>query len=275
MIKYNFHTHSQFDDGKEPLESYVAAAIEKGFEAFGFSGHVPLPLNNYWSLPLKDYPDYVAEIRKLKVKYQNQIKLFLGLEIDYIPGVLEDFDGWIKNTPLDYCIGSVHLVHEPRSGDYWFIDGPAEGYFNGIEKLYGGDIRKAVTAFYEQSIEMVKTQPLHIIGHIDKVKMHNKERFFSQSEPWYVHLMDGLLKAIKEKNVIVELNTRGVYTGKTKEYFPSDFVLERCLHYDIPVMVNTDAHHPGQIENHFAEGVALLKDVGFRKMTTPFFEVDL
>jgi len=275
MTKYNFHTHSQFDDGKEPLENYITAAIEKGFDAFGFSAHGPLPLENQWSLLAKDFPDYVAEIRKLKEQYKEQIRLYLGLEIDYIPGVSEDFGAWMKDTPLDYCIGSVHLVREPMSGKFWFIDGPAEGYFKGVDEVFGGDIRKAVTAFYEQSIEMVNTQPVNIIGHIDKVKMHNKERLFGQAEPWYIDVVDRLLRAIKENNVIVELNTRGVYTGKTKEYFPSPFVLERCLHYGIAVMINTDAHHPSQIESHFGEGMALLKDIGFKKMVTPFFEVEI
>lgn len=275
MTRYNFHNHSRFDDGKEPLENFVAAAIEKGLDALGFSAHVPLPLENKWSLPAKDFPDYVAEVRRLKEQYKDQIRLFLGLEIDYIPGVSEDFESWMKNTPLDYCIGSVHLVHEPQSGKFWFIDGPAEGYFKGVEEIFGGDIRKAVTTFYQQSTEMVKTQPLHIIGHMDKVKMHNKKKLFRQSESWYVELIDSLLKAIKEKGVIIELNTRGVYTGKTTEYFPSPFVLERCLHFGIPVMVNTDAHHPSQLDSHFNQGVALLKDIGFMKMTTPFFEVEI
>jgi histidinol-phosphatase (PHP family) len=273
MNRYNFHTHSHFDDGREPLEAYVLSAIDKDLEALGFSAHAPLPLETVWALPAKDFPDYVAETRKLKVQYKDQIRLYLGLEIDYIPGISEDFQGWIKNTPLDYCIGSVHLV-KPGPGDaIWFIDGPAEGYFKGVETVFGGDARKAVTAFYEQSIQMVMTQPLNIIGHLDKVKMHNQEKLFSTSEPWYQALVDKLLKAIKEKGVIVELNTRGIYSGKSKEYFPSPVILEKCLRLDIPVMVNTDAHHPGQILSHFEEGVKHLKDIGFQKMKTPFFLV--
>lgn len=275
MIRYNFHTHSHFDDGREPLEAYVLAAIENGLEAFGFSAHAPLPLDTAWALPAKDFPEYVAEAKKLKEAYKDQIRLYLGLEIDYIPGISEDFAGWLKDSPLDYCVGSLHLV-KPGPGDaIWFIDGPAEGYFKGIEQVFGGDARKAVTAFYEQSIAMVHTQPINIIGHLDKVKMHNKEKLFSTSEGWYHTLVDRLLQAIRERGVIVELNTRGVYTGKTQEYFPSDAVLEKCLHYDIPVMVNTDAHHPEQILSHFEEGVKHLKDIGFKKMKTPFFAVEL
>ncbi len=272
---YNFHTHSHFDDGKERLEDYVTAAIEKGFHALGFSGHSPLPIENEWSLPAADFPEYVAQVKKLKEQYKDRIKVFLGLEIDYIPGISQDFAAWINDTPLDYCIGSVHLVRHPGSGQIWFIDGPAEGYFKGVEEIFGGDIRKAVTAFYEQSIEMVNTQPMNIIGHLDKVKMHNKEQLFSQEDAWYHDLIDALLDAVKAKGVIVELNTRGVYTGKSHDYFPSPVILEKCRHRAIPVMVNADAHHPNQIANYFEEGVVLLRELGFSKMTTPFFEVEI
>ncbi len=275
MIRYNFHTHSQFDDGKEPPENYILSAIEKGFAALGFSAHVPLPIKNEWHLPADKFPGYVSEIRKLKEQYKAQISLYLGLEIDYIPGVSADFEAWSKTTPLDYCIGSVHLVAGPQPQQLWFIDGPADGFFRGVEEVFAGDIRKAVTAFYQQSTAMVNTQPMQIIGHMDKVKMHNKERLFSQEEPWYIEQIDRLLRAIKEKDVIVELNTRGVYTGKSKEYFPSTFVLERCLHYGIQVMVSTDAHHPTQIDSHFDQGVALLKNIGFKKLVTPFFETEI
>lgn len=273
-MKYNFHTHSHFDDGKEELEEYVLSAIEKGLGALGFSGHSPLKMENKWSMPADDFPEYVAQIKKLKLQYKEQLQVYLGLEIDYIPGISQDFAGWISTTPLDYCIGSVHLVRPGVNSDtLWFIDGPAEGYFDGVEKIFGGDIKKAVTAFYRQSIEMVNTQPMNIIGHADKVKMHNKEKLFSQGEAWYIQLTDELLKAVKDRGVILELNTRGIYSGKSLEYFPGNDMLEKCLHMDIPVMVNVDAHHPGQVDTLFDEAVAHLRDIGFKKMTTPFFEV--
>ena len=43
MLKTNYHSHSEFCDGKGKLEDYVKSAISKGFDVFGFSGHAPLP----------------------------------------------------------------------------------------------------------------------------------------------------------------------------------------------------------------------------------------
>lgn len=269
MVKYNFHTHSQLDDGQGGLEDYVQAALDRGLQALGFSAHSPLPLDNQWSLPAARLPEYVALGKRLKAQYRDHIRLFLGLEIDYIPGISEDFAAYVRDIPLDYCLGSVHLVREGPQGPFWFIDGPEKGFFEGVSECFGGDAQRAVTAYYRQSTDMVKSQRPDIIGHMDKVKMHNKGRLFSEEDAWYRALVDELLQAIRDAGVIVELNTRGVYSGRVSTYFPSPWILDRCLHMGIPVMVNADAHKPGEVDAHFAQGVGLLKEIGFKEMHTP------
>lgn len=275
---YNFHTHSKYDDGKEPLEAYVTAAIEKGLAALGFSGHQPIPFDNEWSLPSRALPEYLAEARRLKEQYKNEINIYIGLEMDYIPGYSEDFAALIKDAGLDYCIGSVHLVMKPgstNSNDIWFIDGPREGYLRGIQDIFNGDVREAVKAYYEQQRQMVLTQKPDIIGHLDKVNMHNKGELFSPSEKWYMDAVGRLLDAVKTTDTIVEANTRGVYTGKTDDFFPAENILKQCLDRNIRVMINTDAHHPHQLDRQFDEAKSFLKNLGFKKMVTPFFESSL
>lgn len=269
-MKYNFHTHSHYDDGRMAMEDFVIEAIDQGFDALGFSGHSPLPNDNEWSIKAADLPEYVAMGKRLKAQYNSQIDLYLGLEIDYTPGLSDDFDVFRKGIPLDYCIGSVHLVRHPTNGKIWFIDGPEAHFFEGLDDIFGGDIRQAVTAYFEQSMAMVQTQCPDIIGHLDKVKMHNKERFFSTEEGWYRDLVSRLLQTVANSEVIVEVNTRGVYTGKTSAYFPDEWVLEQCLHLGIPVMVNSDAHQPDQLSMHVKEAEELLRNIGFKKISTPF-----
>jgi len=272
---YNFHSHSYLCDGKESMEEYVKAAISKNFKAFGFSAHSPLPFENEWSLTQEKYAQYIIDAKELIRKYKGQIDLYLGLEIDYVPGYSDNFRDFSDSAPLDYTIGSIHLVRGRENGKIWFIDGPIEGYLTGVDEVFGGNYKDAVTAFYKQTIEMVQTQKPNIIGHLDKVKMHNKQRWFSTSEKWYEALIDQTLEIIAKENCIVELNTRGIYTGKTNEYFPSKEILHKCLDLNIEVMVNTDAHHPTQVDTLFAEGHTLLKQIGFKKIKTPFFEFEL
>ncbi len=277
-MQYNFHTHSRYDDGQENLEDYVVAAIDKGMKAIGFSGHSPLPFDNEWSIGNKDYPDYLAEAKRLREQYKDHIDVYVGLELDYVPGHSDHFRGFIEDGQLDYCIGSVHLVMKPGSSspeNIWFVDGSREDYLAGVQHIFDGSIRAAVEAYFDQQREMVATQKPDIIGHLDKAIMHNDGKMIDVSAGWYKKAVEGLLDTIAEHGTIVELNTRGVYTGKMDVYFPNRDILEKCLERDIRVMVNADAHHPSQLTSHFDEGVRLLKEIGFRKMDTPFFEVPI
>jgi histidinol-phosphatase (PHP family) len=275
MIKYNFHSHSEFCDGKENLEKYVIKAIDKGFEALGFSPHSPLPFENEWSISYENLKVYLKTAEELKIKYSDKIKLYTGLELDYIPYYSDDFDKIIDKEKLDYRIGSVHLVKIMDRAETWFIDGKEEFFFKGIDKYFGGNARNAVEAFYMQTIDMIKTQEFDIIGHLDKVEMHNKERLFSIQDDWYKELITQVLEEVKIHKIIVELNTRGVYSGKSNEYFPSEYILKECLEKDIPVIISTDSHMPEQIDMQFEEAVNHLKSIGFKKTVTPFFETEL
>jgi histidinol-phosphatase (PHP family) len=122
---------------------------------------------------------------------------------------------------------------------------------------------------------MIQTQKPDIIGHIDKVKMHNKQRWFSTSEKWYIDLVEETLEAAAQHNCIVEVNTRGLYTGKTDEYFPSADIIQKCFDRGISMMVNSDAHHPNQLDKHFLEAHELLREIGFKSLRTPFFEYEI
>ena len=122
---------------------------------------------------------------------------------------------------------------------------------------------------------MVETQKPDIIGHLDKVNMHNKGELFDIDSAWYRKFIDQLLDAISGSGTIVEVNTRGVYTGKTEDFFPNTDILRRCLDRNIPVMVNTDAHHPTQVDRLFENATEMLRGIGFKKITTPFFELDI
>lgn len=278
MTRYNFHTHSHYDDGSQSLEDMVKGAIDAGLSAIGFSGHSPLPFENEWSISKKDYPEYLAEGRRLKEVYKHLIDVYLGLEIDYIPGYSDNFRAFMEDGGLDYCIGSVHLVMKPGSSDakdLTSIDGPREDFIRGIDTLYEGNARALVEAYYDQQREMVATQRPHVIGHLDKINMQNKGELFNEQARWYKDAVDYLLDTIAAQGTIVELNTRGVYTGKTDVFFPEREVVEKCFERNIPMMVNTDAHHPDQLDELFDEATDLLKDVGYDEVQTPFFRLHL
>ncbi len=269
MIKSNYHTHTKFCDGSDEPEIYINEAIKLGFDSLGFSGHAPLPNENTFAIKENDLENYCKNIEALKNKYKNKINIFLALEADYIPEVTVDFHNFYKKCNLDYIIGSVHLVLNPENKKRWFIDGPkAEIYEKGLEIVFNNDIRKAVTAYFHQINKMIETQKPDVIGHLDKIKMHNKKPYFSEEEKWYKNLVSETLKLVKEKNYILEVNTRGIYKKRCDSLFPGIKILKQIHSLKIPIIISSDAHKPSELALGYNQAVRILKNIGFKKRMT-------
>lgn len=259
----NHHTHTLYSDGSSHPEEYIIAAIEKGFNLLGFTEHSPLPFETPFSFRKENKDEYIALMQNLKQKYNSQIALFSGMEMDYIPRMSEAFSKTKHEYKLDYLIGSVHLVRLENSKELWFTDGPDyHTYDQGLNDLFGGDIKKAVTTYYKQLNEMIETQHFDIIGHFDKIKMHNNGRFFNEDEPWYKELVNETLQLIQDRDIIIEVNTRGIYKQRSETTYPGLDILKQIKTMRIPVMVNSDAHKPHELDLAFGQGFSLLKEAG-------------
>jgi histidinol-phosphatase (PHP family) len=268
MKLFNLHTHSRFCDGKEEPETYVKEAIELGFHTLGFSSHAPVPFENNFSLKEDKMEEYFSTIRTLGEKYKSRINILLSMEIDFIPGITRDFVDFIKAGDLDYTIGGIHLVRNMEKENLWFIDGSKqETYDAGLEKCFDGNPRKGVEAYYQQMTAMVATQKPDIIAHFDKIKMHNKNRHFTEDEGWYKDAVWKTLKYIAtESNCIAEVNTRGLYKKRCDTFFPGPAILEQIHHLKIPVTLSADAHQPGELNGYYDEALKLLREIGFKEM---------
>lgn len=266
VIRTNYHTHSLFCDGSSEPEAYIKQALKNNFLALGFSAHAPLPFENTWSLAHADLETYCHTIRRLRTNYRSQIEIFLSLEIDYIPGVSVDFAVMQRRHKLDYVLGAVHLVKNPSGEGYWFIDGPRSNYDNGLKSIFGNDIRRGVETYFAQVNEMLSTQKPDIVAHFDKIKMNNQGRYFQESEPWYQKLLSHTIEVIAKNHCIVEVNTRGIYTGKFDGLYPGVEALGQCFELGIPITVSADAHKPADLNAHFAETEQILKDIGYRSI---------
>jgi histidinol-phosphatase (PHP family) len=254
----NYHCHTNFCDGKKPVAEVVAHAKSIGMLAIGLSSHAPLPFDNKWSMRPESFDSYLDEIGKAKEQNQG-IQVYAGLEVDFIPGKISPFD---FKQRLDYTIGSVHFVDNT-----WEIDNTYDVFITGLKNYFGGNIRQAVARYYELTREMVKTTPPTIVGHIDKIKMHNRgNRFYMEEEPWYREQIDLTLDAVAKAGCIIEVNTRGLYQNKTDTTYPSPWILHEILRKNIPVTLSSDAHHPDDLLNRFPETACELVDIGFKKI---------
>jgi histidinol-phosphatase (PHP family) len=264
----NFHSHCTFCDGRSHPENFIRFALARHFRAYGFSSHSPLPFETFWNMSASDMPDYISEITRLKKKYAGQIEIYLGLEIDYLDATFNASIPRFRNLPLDYRIGSVHLLPWQlplTENNMVCIDGAYEDFARSVEQHYRGSIRLLTEHYFQASMCMVEAGGIDIVGHMDKICM-NGGRYpgFDISAAWYRKLFEAYADLIAEKELIVEINTKNLL--RSNQIFPHVNMLKHLLVRHIPVMVNSDCHHPDLVNDGRDEALVLLKDTGFRTM---------
>lgn len=261
----NYHGHCEYCDGKGAIEDYVIKAIDLKMAAIGLSSHAPVPFYTDWNMPGDKLTAYLEEVETIKQKYKGQITVLKSMEVDFIPDILSPAHATIKNSHLDYVVGSIHFVDQIKDGTHWAIDGPADEFKQGLKEIFDDDIKKAVLRYYELTREMIRTAKPDIIGHMDKIKMHNKTfNLFDEEESWYKDEVRQTMELIAAEGVIVEINTKAFYRSGLLFPGPEHFKLLREL--DIPVTINSDAHHPDKLTNGFEEVAHLLKENGIHHL---------
>ena len=212
-----------------------------------------------------DMDEYLAEIARLKAKYEGQIELYVGLEVDFLDRTYNASIPYFKNLPLDYRIGSIHFlplspVLEERN--MACIDGAYSEFARTVDAFFEGDIRRMVRRYFEAEMEMVEAGGIDIVGHIDKIYM-NGQRYpgFSLDAEWYRRPLLDLLDFVRERGLMVEVNTKNLV--KKGETYPHRQFLGELRSRRIPVMVNSDCHYPDLVNDGRAEGFQLLEQAGF------------
>ena len=104
MICGDFHVHTKFCDGSVGPEEMVRAALEKGMNAIGFSGHSHTRFDETWCMSEAGTRRYRREIARLKKTYAGQIAVYCGVEQDLLSDA--------PTEGYDYIIGSVHYLEK-------------------------------------------------------------------------------------------------------------------------------------------------------------------
>jgi histidinol-phosphatase (PHP family) len=213
-----------------------------------------------------DLPVYLEHTAYLKEKYKGRIELYTGLEIDYLDETYNPSIPYFREIPLDYRIGSVHLIpiaNGLSEENMVTIDGPFDAFENAVDIHFGGDVKQLVRRYYDSSMRMVEAGGIDIVGHLDKIYMNGHRcSGFSLESDWYKTLVNDYIYLIAEKNLMVEINTKNLL--RRQHTYPHRMFFPLLNELDIPVMVNSDCHFPHLVNDGRKEAFDLLQSYGFK-----------
>lgn len=256
----NYHSHTSFCDGRAPMEDFVKEAIRQGFTSYGISSHAPLPFPTHWTMEKEDVESYLEEFRSLKNEYQDRIELYIGLEIDYLDEYSNPAIEYFRNLPLDYRIGSVHLLKDDK-GEIVDVDCSKEVFKERLDNHFHSDVKATVLAYFSKLMSMAELGGFDIVGHADKIAYN---ALFCQpnvsEQSWYKQAQRDLFAFISEKGYMMEVNTKAYH--KLGVFYPDTSCFSLIKEMRIPVLVNSDSHYPELVNDGRTEALQALKASG-------------
>jgi len=127
---------------------------------------------------------------------------------------------------------------------------------------FGLGIDNVFLKYYETMDELVNTGFFEIIAHFDLLK---KNGLIPEKNEMIYQKILSILDHIKEKDIIIEINTSGLRKA-IKESFPSDNIIREVIKRNIPMILCSDAHNPNDVAHSFNETIVKLKKLGLTEL---------
>ncbi|MEI7958161.1 MAG: histidinol-phosphatase HisJ family protein [Verrucomicrobiota bacterium] len=250
----DYHTHTPLCHHAEGWPAdYGRVAVERGLAELGFADHSPMPAAlepfDDWRMALADMPRYLEAVDAARSAFP-QLPIRLGLEVDYLAG----HEGWIEElagmADWDFLIGSVHYI-----APGWDVDNPA--HLSRFTTQPVAEIWELYFAAYEKCI---RSRLFDFVGHPDLPKKFG-HRPGGDLRRYY----EPVIAALAETGTAFEINTAGL-RKPAGECYPTLEFLNLAREAGVGLLINSDAHAPGEVGAGFEVGLALAKEAGFTEL---------
>ena len=236
----NYHTHTYrcgHAVGNE--REYVEKAIEFGFSELGFSEHAPMPFPNDlphenlerllgMRLKTEETEEYFNTLVSLREEYKNDIKIHIGLEVEYFEEFFDSFLEYIKNFPVEYFILGQHF-----SAPYTV---PMAYYGKQTHSDF------ALKSYVDCVIKGLESGKFTYIAHPDLV-------FYRRNLEVYESEMTRLIECANASKVPLEINLYGLQEVRN---YPNLQFWQLANSIGCDVVLGCDAHHPDNLKNTYA-----------------------
>ena len=217
-----FHVHTYRCKHAEDIrdEAYVKKAIALGATGILFSDHTPFPGDPFGNrMDYAQLPEYLDTIHRLQEKYDDVIRIRIGLEVEYLPSYHGFYEELRSDPRLDFLMIGQHMF-EISPGKYSFQLSSTEKN----EQEHAGCI--------EAMLQGIESGLFDVIAHPD--------RCFKLQTKWTEELTE------LSKNLIHSACTAGIKIEKNLESMKRDRNYWEEFWALVPehagVVVGTDAH---------------------------------
>ncbi len=250
----DYHVHSTYCDGKSSLRENIDAAIKRGMDVIGLSGHSYIEGAKY-CMSLEGTNDYLNELSLLKSEYSDRITVLCGLEKDYYS---DDDEG-----KFDYVIGSLHFVTDGINK--YDVDHTPEITRGIINNVYSGDEMSYCEAYFSLLGGLFDRVNADIIGHFDLInKFAECGIAFDTKNLRYVKACTDALDSLLIRKVPFEINTGAMSRGRRTAPYPSKEVLKYIKEKGGSIILNSDSHDAKNLCYAFDMAKEIALECGFK-----------
>ncbi len=259
MYLADYHTHSRISpDAVDSMTALAEAAVSAGLREICFTDHVePVTWGGTGLRENYDWAALAAEFDSARAAMGERIVLRLGVELgDACWGFERTEELLEKAPPLDFIIGSVHMLSERYGGqDLYFFDPKTEAEaYDGIAD-YLGQVRR-----------MAEWGKFDVLGHLTlPLRYLNENRGWSLSMERFGSEITDIFAILNSKGIGIELNTNRGNTPLPDERW---LRLYEDMAAEPIITLGTDAHSADFVGRAIRERQELLRRCGFRRFCT-------
>ena len=253
------HVHTQYcpHGSGDDMEGYIKAAINKGLNQITFTEHAPLPIEDPTpekdsAMSMEDVEKYLSEGRRLKEKYQGDIEVNIGFEVDYIEGKEKQTTEFLRKYPetVSHSILSVHFL-KLADQDYFCIDYDKDDFLEKMTEISFTEMSR----LYEETLIRALSLPYgkwtpKTIGHITLIykfiRAHNKK----DKIDW-----ERLLSHVKANQYTLDYNFAGIDKPFYGQTYPDQRLVSAALDEGIKFSYGSDAHQSSDVGRYFERGI--------------------
>lgn len=222
-----FHVHTYRCGHAEDADDYeyVERAIKLGAARIVFTDHAPFPGDPFGGrMSIESLPKYINEINKLKTRYEGDIQILCGLEIEYLPSFGEYYKLLKAMDDLDLLVLGQHF-YEQESGLYSFcLENKSQVYVGLCDAIANG----------------IRTGYFDVVAHPD--------RSFRKRKKWTENEQEAAMKIVNAaidtgSSIYLEKNYSSM---RQKNYYRPEF-WELLDNYE-NIIYGYDAHSLKEIE---------------------------